>query len=728
MSVIRKRETAMDKDMTNPSTAPANKRVIAEGNVLLTSNRMADARLALPRQLPGIVIFLHGVNDPGSAYQTIEEGLCQGLNERLDRQDLRPGVYGKRYRQAQQADLPPKHPDYDIYRSVKYDPDTYLYARTLAADTHSVFVPFTWGYRASKDQIARAPDSDDPLTLRGQYQDVNGNRLDKHFAKQGGFFANATTTINDMYGPGFRIGNIRAALDAYTYASSCPDRSYFVLAAERLAALIASMRGARPGEQDAAPDETITVIGHSQGTMLALLAQALLAQRGIRTADTLILVDTPYSLNEPWLEAAIERGPQLTTQSRLRTLVNIVGQVCRSPHPQPPLSDLQVKLGGVAAPSRHGGRTGFDWSPQSGKRKDMQGRDVVFAERDNRGKVYLYFCPQDATVAMPKVLGLGCLGVPETIKAQLPPRSPSLLGNYKPAPTHETLPAFKQLAEAGLRQRMWSRALQDGAPIMVGLPDQTAQVDGEPVPINGEPLTPLYPPQMYGGEAEPGDATHSGYDRPDDVNIDTALGNPKVGDRQTYWKTVNSRDPAIAQTLKEQFNKDKVLDDQTDDVRVSRMGVDRSSGVPNYRVYRTETPNETRAWRRASTTPTVLMENSYHSAILRSTENHRWVTAMDVAIGQARRLDDPDWRDLWLTMGDWRMPLKASRQIMNAVGITELPYYSRLSPEVRKLVEANADYYGYGIAPAAGLLSAEPPPLVDRETWLQRDLRGFSGG
>ncbi len=171
--------------MADTGDIPEKRRVIAEGNVLLKSNRMADARLAVPRQLPGIVIFIHGVNDPGSAYETVEKGLCEGLNERLDRNDLRPGVYGKRYRKAQEVDLSSDHPDYSIYQDIKYDPDTYLYARTLAEDTHSVFVPFTWGYRASREEIARAPGGDDPLTLRGQYQDVNGNRLDKHFAKQG---------------------------------------------------------------------------------------------------------------------------------------------------------------------------------------------------------------------------------------------------------------------------------------------------------------------------------------------------------------------------------------------------------------------------------------------------------------------------------------------------------------------------------------------------------------
>ncbi len=254
----------------------------------------------------------------------------------------------------------------------------------------------------------------------------------------------------------------------------------------------------------------------------------------------------------------------------------------------------------------------------------------------------------------------------------------------------------------------------------VGLPDQIALVDKKPVPINGEPLDPLYVPQMYGGEAERGDAEHNGYDRPDDVNIDTALGNPKARSRERFWKTVTFAEADVVK-LKKAFNDGKELDDQTDGVRTGLVRQDPKTGEFVYDAYRLETPNETRAWRRASTDRRVLMENSYHSAILRSTENHRWVTAMDVAIGQARRLDDPDWRDLWIAMGDWRIPLEANARKRKKFGIAELRYYSRLRPEIQELIQANAKYYWKGIEPAAGLLSTEPPPLVDRETTENRE-------
>jgi hypothetical protein len=38
-------------------------------------------------------------------------------------------------------------------------------------------------------------------------------------------------------------------------------------------------------------------------------------------------------------------------------------------------------------------------------------------DRDNRGKVYLYFCPEDMTVALRNVEGIGWQGVPDQLTA-----------------------------------------------------------------------------------------------------------------------------------------------------------------------------------------------------------------------------------------------------------------------------------------------------------------------
>ena len=91
-------------------------------------------------------------------------------------------------------------------------------------------------------------------------------------------FNNATTNIPEMYGPGFQTsaGNALASafgMSNYQHSSKSPDRHYFVLAAVRLAMLIREIRRFDP-------DETVTIMAHSQGTVITLLAQAILAEGG----------------------------------------------------------------------------------------------------------------------------------------------------------------------------------------------------------------------------------------------------------------------------------------------------------------------------------------------------------------------------------------------------------------------------------------------------------------
>ena len=176
-----------------------NYSVIAELRSRLVPNRPGDRLIAIPRDMPGIVIFLHGVNDPGAAYESVETGLMQGLNERLHRPDLCAGRYGAEFAAAQAM---PVERLSARNKDRLDDPDTYLYKRSTDKTTRSCFIPFYWGYRAAPNEIKRDKNGD-PTQLRTQYQDVFDNRLDRHFAKGGGFFANATNNLLEMFGEGF---------------------------------------------------------------------------------------------------------------------------------------------------------------------------------------------------------------------------------------------------------------------------------------------------------------------------------------------------------------------------------------------------------------------------------------------------------------------------------------------------------------------------------------------
>ncbi|GLU31156.1 DUF3274 domain-containing protein [Trinickia caryophylli] len=684
--------------------------VIAQGAAVTMSNRPGPRHIEIPADRPGVVIFLHGVNDPGVSYEHVERGLCEGLNERLSRRDLRPGEYGAEFRNAKEATY--KDPRFDRQKEVKYDPDTYQFQRTESAqkgqETHSMLIPFYWGYRASPSEIKGGEKH--PVMLRGQYQDIHGNRLSKNFAKGGGMFNNATTNIPEMYGTGFQqsTGNRMAALvgmSDYQYSSTSPHRRYQVLAAVRLAMLILEIRRADP-------DETITVMAHSQGTVITLLAQAMLAEskeQGARCADCIIMVDSPYSLGEPFLaQVAQPSAVQYTTRGKLNTLLEIVKAVTTSPHAAPGLDEL-----GAQNP-KYGGRTGKGWSLTQATRIDSKdGSTHVFAERDNRGKVYLYFCTEDTTVGLPNVKGIGTYGVANTIDEHW--NSNAQDGGQ----TKATLKAMDALKEHRFYQRLWSKGgnMADGKPCAIGkAPPCIERVAQGPTGkaedrlINAEGVVPPYVPNLYGDEAERGTAREPGKDRPDHVLRDTLLGNPNA-----RVKTVIVNDAPADVALKGRDAVAAWFNGRSPDPEDHTAWVRQVSGAGMQLFEREETPNETRA--RLENDRAKWDKNSYHSAILRDADNMRRVAAMDVAIGQAKCLDDPDMRNLLILIADW----KIDPDVMNDI-MANPCYNRRLLQSSRKLVEACFKYYKRGLFPSE-YVPTEPPQMIDRETVIDRMVR-----
>lgn len=280
-----------------------------------------------------------------------------------------------------------------------------------------------------------------------------------------------------------------------------------VLAARRLAALVRQIRLVDP-------NGTVNIIAHSQGTLISLLAQAYLVEGLIpnqcgpadRPADTLVLIDSPYSLSEEFMDRLLQRGDQQqTAYARAKTLANLAGHVASGKYPTPPLEQLKYEPGrdnfGVVGPT---------WDPaQATRLSGLQGNEcVVFAERDNRGKVYMYFSPEDATVGLRGVNGMGCSGLPDSIDVRAAQRGSKL----------EKI----NLLSAAFRQRVFTRRLRQGKPVQVGTPPgnftvrekgetshglpggfttwvKSTQIDvGTERNINGEALTPPFDPEMEG--------------------------------------------------------------------------------------------------------------------------------------------------------------------------------------------------------------------------------------
>lgn len=345
---------------------------------LLPSQSTAYVEVKTP--MPCITILVHGVNDVGEAFPYQEEGLCEGLNERLFRKDLKSPKW---------VIPPPKEKGVDFTAAdVKSDPDKVYFQRPPDNATSSV-IPFYWGFREEK-KLAQVKD----VKKHGQYLDRFGNRIDKRYGKNGGAFANATTNIPDMFGPGFNRnwGIRRADPESGTHPLlSAPPRTYMVLAAQRLAALIRVIR-------KKSPNEPINIVAHSQGCFVTLLAHAMLAKEGKNMkADVFIMNNPPYSVDEPLLEKIQTGNEQQTTYAREETLRQIIAEyITKSPAKVPAFADLK-KLGS----------TGSDWTPDGNK------------ERDNRGKVYLYFSPDDATVGLPNIQGIGWWGVYNGMREKL---------------------------------------------------------------------------------------------------------------------------------------------------------------------------------------------------------------------------------------------------------------------------------------------------------------------
>ncbi|WKB50825.1 T6SS effector phospholipase Tle3 domain-containing protein [Eleftheria terrae] len=364
-----------------------------EVRAALVPDRKLDRAVLVRPPLPGNIIVIHGVNDVGVGYGNVEAGLCEGLNDRLW-----PGTPPNQlpYRAA-----PWRNYEEQDHSKLEADPDGVFFRRKPDGNTYSPVIPFYWGFR---EQTSRAKSGE--KLPHGQNTDYYGNRLDADFSKEGGAFANATNNLQDMWNKGTgATGGIPdlAMGDPLRPVLAAPGRMYMILAAMRLAALISIIR-------DYDENEVVSLVAHSQGCMLSLLAQAFLIEKGLRPADTLVLTHPPYSIDEdPLVETSTGGGVDdmlmselryrflasgQTLGARLSTLVNIVKGVQSAKNTTPEITKLKEP--------RFQGVVGGRWDAGN--------------DRDNRGKVYLYFCPEDATVAFKNVVGMGWQGLPDYIE------------------------------------------------------------------------------------------------------------------------------------------------------------------------------------------------------------------------------------------------------------------------------------------------------------------------
>ena len=359
---------------------------------LFMSPKYLDVFMQLP--LPGVVIFVHGVNSDGEWYKQAEDGLCKGLNERLKRCDqhmAHPTPEGGQLRPVQYLS--------ELTSEGFINPKLHANNFTGSSDSFSPVIQFRWGYKANAEE----------LQLYG-----NSIYLNEKNYWGGGTFANGCTALPDLWGAGLsdelflwlHVQHLNPTNDRRVYA--CPPRPYYVLAALRLAKLVEAIRSKQA-------DAPITIVCHSQGNMIGMAA-AFLGDRlppavdatgksGRCVADNYVLCNAPYSLvRSNTSQGLVERGMKDgdgnggrqtgdARSSTLKAFFDIIRQQAAAEQRVAAIDEFMENR-----------PHGFD--AQSDRNRHGFG-----AKPSTYGRVTLYFNPHDQVISSSTIQGIGWRGL-----------------------------------------------------------------------------------------------------------------------------------------------------------------------------------------------------------------------------------------------------------------------------------------------------------------------------
>jgi len=378
--------------MTDTVTGKYAPRIVSKNNVSVPEALGAAAQtcnVAVPRPMPCIVILVHGVNDVGEAYQNQEAGIITGLKKRLNRTDLYAHEWkdfmmmhnGEAQKKIGVPGRSPVIPFYWGYKPVTHDDwraDQKRYRNEVGKLKDKAHLPFdAYQEDNATNKMALGNDAKAPMKFQN---DNFKNALDTNFAKGGGTFANATTTIPDMLGPGASGAAVAVAGFMTLHANGGdythpifdnPHRIYQFFAAQRLADLIIQIRG-----EPITAKDVINVVAHSQGTIITMLANMLVKEAGYDPVNCVILNHSPYSLEDNLMEG-IQSGHHQTGNARRKTFRNFCN-----------LMRTQYKGGEMTEDEL----LALEGSCSLRKPSDNPLRTDARYRRDNNGKVYNYYC------------------------------------------------------------------------------------------------------------------------------------------------------------------------------------------------------------------------------------------------------------------------------------------------------------------------------------------------
>lgn len=647
-------------------------RVLSEGDVGVPVSAGLAAqtcRVGVPRPMPGIVILVHGVNDVGEAYQNQEKGIIDGLNTRLKRTDLYAHEWHdfimmhnedaqKKIKSPGRSPVIPFYWGYKPVTHADYITDQKRYRDDVASLKDKAHLPFD-AYQEDDGKKKASLGNDGKGTLKYQ-NDNQGNALDVTFAKGGGTFANATTTIPDMLGPG--AGGLAVAVAGfitqhpsdgdYTHPIfENPHRIYQFFAAQRLADLILQIRGENETKYD-----VINIVAHSQGTIITMLANMLVKQAGYDPVNCVILNHSPYSLEDHLMEG-IQSGHHQTGAARQETFRNF----CNLMH-------TQWQGGGLISED--------DLLKMEGactlrKPSDNPLRTDDRYRRNNHGKVYNYFCPNDGTVSLKNVQGFGWRGIPQKIAGDIPNLFQRVFyqhGEVGKAPDGKPF----ELPSAGKGDAGYSSATN-------------AQYTARDVVVNGEELPRTFAFKLQGQDNHPDkdpktcDKPYAAYIDPDSPDAYIAYSAKAHAIKRTASATYS-----LSSYERLRWKPGYVLTDK--ELAAESFGMKERVGykatVIHGEVFGSESfPSVTLTWLKSREELEKEWQNtdpvgySQHSSIVMSEFAPSHAMAFDLAIGRCRSFDykaGKFWEDL-LHRADWRDPLNGFKPAVDYYRTGQLP-------------------------------------------------------
>lgn len=433
----------------------------------LASNKVR-AEAQMPPHLPGIVIFVHGVNSEGEWFEKAEAALLAGLNARLGRQDLRPNQYHTAPNMKHQVDVP----------------------------GYSPVIRFYWGYRApdghEKDFIIPLRDKQEKSVWIKEHE----GRWQTPQYWGGGPFQNGTNNLPQLWQKwGFQRHAWAALLRIDVQAinpewdrqlQDAPPREYYAHAANRLAKLIDKIRTRYPRD-------TLTIMSHSQGTMIAMAASLLCKTRA---PDAVILMNSPYALEDKVTDSMTSGNYRPTNQARVNTFVNLIQRVDKDKKLLTPADLNDLRVGATADRKR--------WTPEISIPTD----EGSVPERDNHGRVYVYCNPHDRVMGSKALQSIGWQGVRSDIvrvhgkvlKQRILARNMAC-GDAPGIKPFGTLPDMQTVdSQTGKTKPFW-----DGNRKVAGVdlwptpdPRQTVPVNAEavPQPLKAEELSAFDKPRL----------------------------------------------------------------------------------------------------------------------------------------------------------------------------------------------------------------------------------------